>query len=98
MPPSRTGWSVSWPAWRPLSRRRPGTDVDRVAHQQPLGSVPAPGRPGEAPDPVVTLAQVAADVAGRRLWGGLDLTVRPGELVAVLGPNGVGKSTLVKVL
>jgi zinc/manganese transport system ATP-binding protein len=44
------------------------------------------------------LAQVAAEVGGRRLWGGLDLTVRPGELVAILGPNGVGKSTLVKVL
>ena len=39
-----------------------------------------------------------ASVGGRLLWSGVDLTVRPGEFVAVLGPNGVGKSTLIKVL
>ncbi|MEP7053718.1 MAG: metal ABC transporter ATP-binding protein [Actinomycetota bacterium] len=32
------------------------------------------------------------------LWSGVDLDVRAGEFVAVLGPNGVGKSTLIKVL
>ena len=47
---------------------------------------------------IVALEQVAAAVAGRRLWSGLNLRVLPGQLVAVLGPNGVGKSTLVKIL
>lgn len=29
------------------------------------------------------------------LWSGLDFSVRPGEFLTVLGPNGVGKSTLL---
>ncbi|MGH3770885.1 MAG: metal ABC transporter ATP-binding protein [Pseudonocardiaceae bacterium] len=47
---------------------------------------------------VVTLRDAAAERGGRRLWSGLDLTVAAGEFVAVLGPNGVGKSTLVQVI
>jgi len=47
---------------------------------------------------VLELRGAAVAVGGRRLWSGVDLTVRPGEFVAVLGPNGVGKSTMIKVL
>ena len=32
------------------------------------------------------------------LWSRLDLTVRRGEFIAVLGPNGVGKSTLLRAI
>jgi len=32
------------------------------------------------------------------LWSGLDLTVERGEFIAVLGPNGVGKSTLLHTI
>ena len=32
------------------------------------------------------------------LWSGLDLTVRRGEFIAVLGPNSVGKSTLLHAI
>ncbi|MDH6114501.1 zinc/manganese transport system ATP-binding protein [Kitasatospora sp. MAP12-15] len=48
--------------------------------------------------PVVALDGVAVQVGGRMLWSGVDLTVGEGEFTAVLGPNGVGKSTMVKLL
>lgn len=34
----------------------------------------------------------------KELLGGLNLTLQQGELVCLLGPNGVGKSTLIKTL
>jgi zinc/manganese transport system ATP-binding protein len=35
---------------------------------------------------------------GRVLWSGVDLDIAPGTFTAILGPNGVGKSTLLRVL
>ncbi len=49
-------------------------------------------------DPAVLLDGVAVSRGGRRLWGGVDLRVEEGQSVAVLGPNGVGKSTMLAVL
>ncbi|MYV52152.1 ATP-binding cassette domain-containing protein, partial [Streptomyces sp. SID3212] len=46
----------------------------------------------------MSLRGAAVRVGGRTLWSGVDLEVGAGEFTAVLGPNGVGKSTLVKVL
>ncbi len=50
------------------------------------------------PDTVFEMRDAAVRVGGARLWSGVDLTVGAGEFVAVLGPNGTGKSTLLKVL
>ncbi|MBD0737212.1 metal ABC transporter ATP-binding protein [Streptomyces sp. CBMA29] len=47
---------------------------------------------------VIALRGAAVRVGGRTLWSGVELDVGAGEFVAVLGPNGVGKSTLLQVL
>ncbi|MEY2437795.1 MAG: zinc/manganese transport system ATP-binding protein [Acidimicrobiaceae bacterium] len=49
-------------------------------------------------DCAVRLSHAETRVGGRVVWSDVDVTVGDGEFVAVLGPNGVGKSTLVKAL
>ena len=47
---------------------------------------------------LLELRGAAVRIGDRTLWSGVDLTVHKGEFVAVLGPNGVGKSTLIKAV
>ncbi|WSF91393.1 ATP-binding cassette domain-containing protein [Nocardia vinacea] len=46
----------------------------------------------------VKLDSASLSFGERALWQGLDLEIAPGEFVAVLGPNGSGKTSLLKVL
>jgi zinc/manganese transport system ATP-binding protein len=51
---------------------------------------------GETARSAVLFSHAAATAGGRVIWSEVNLAVAQGEFLAVLGPNGVGKSTLVK--
>ncbi len=48
--------------------------------------------------PLLEIDALRASVAGKEILTGLNLTVRPGEVHAIMGPNGSGKSTLANTL
>ena len=41
---------------------------------------------------------LAAERGGKQLFSGVDLLVRRGDRVGIVGPNGTGKTTLMKLL
>ncbi|MFC4504823.1 MULTISPECIES: metal ABC transporter ATP-binding protein [Streptomyces] len=49
-------------------------------------------------EPVIAMRGVRADLGSRPVLRGIDLTVRHGEVVALLGANGSGKSTAIRTV
>lgn len=65
------------------------------------------GRPGAAPEDAVLAARGVFKSYRRGIWPrrrsvhvlrGVDIALRPGEVVGLVGENGSGKSTLMKIL
>src|SRR5215471_4381042 len=51
-----------------------------------------------SPQPVLAVTDLVAGYGATEILRGVDLSIQPNEIVAVLGANGAGKSTLNRVL
>jgi zinc/manganese transport system ATP-binding protein len=59
---------------------------------------PRPIGSGTGAPPVLSIDDASLRFGPRQLWSHLDLVVEPGEFVAVLGANGSGKTSLLRVI
>ncbi|MEW1837644.1 ATP-binding cassette domain-containing protein [Nonomuraea angiospora] len=77
------------------------TQLAELRHRRgrgvPAEPVPAAPPPVQVDGPLFRLEGVVAGYADSTVLRGVDLAVRPGEVVALLGANGAGKSTTCAV-
>lgn len=52
----------------------------------------------EASDNVVEIRDVHYSIGRRAIFSGLDLTVKRGQITAIMGPSGTGKTTLLRLI
>ncbi|MBV9682020.1 MAG: ATP-binding cassette domain-containing protein, partial [Solirubrobacterales bacterium] len=71
-----------------------------TAHSTPaplqLSDSPAESRPGSSA-PALVVCDLGKRYGSVTALDGVELIVRPGELVGLVGANGAGKSTLMKI-
>ncbi len=47
---------------------------------------------------MLEVSDLQAEIDGKQILNGLSLSIKPGEIHAIMGPNGAGKSTLANIL
>jgi ABC transport system ATP-binding/permease protein len=97
---------LEWIRRSPSARRTKSIDrvekyFEMAAQEEPAPEleaeliIPPPPKLGER---VIELKEITLEIGGRKLIDGLNLDLRPGEKLGVIGANGLGKSSLLKVI
>ena len=81
-----------------LGLRYPWHDAGRDVRARTSEGGTLPPLPPNGARPLVALCGLEAGYGRRRVLHGIDLALYPGEFVALVGDNGVGKSTVARVL
>jgi len=58
----------------------------------------AAAQAADVTEPIVDVRGVSYGIGGRMIFDGLDLQAQRGEITAVMGPSGTGKTTLLRLL
>ena len=75
----------------------PGNDHGQAVHLSVQRSALSVERSSDfSTDSILCLSSVETDIGGSRILRGVNLEVRAGEVVALMGRNGVGKTTTLK--
>jgi zinc/manganese transport system ATP-binding protein len=69
-----------------------------MSHSAPQAAVVSSPTAAALGTPRIRLKDATLNYGDRAVWRDLNLDVAPGEFLAVLGPNGSGKTSLLKVL
>jgi phospholipid/cholesterol/gamma-HCH transport system ATP-binding protein len=54
--------------------------------------------PADSSDVAIDLRDVRYAINGRQIFAGLDMRIRRGQITAIMGPSGVGKTTLLRLI
>ncbi|HEX6337213.1 MAG TPA: branched-chain amino acid ABC transporter ATP-binding protein/permease [Jiangellaceae bacterium] len=99
--PARLRRTVAAPPTTPVAGAPPSEPAppEPTAHEAhvPARGVAVPAADHDAPV-AIECRDLARHYGGVRALDGLDLLIRQGELVGLIGPNGSGKTTLVNLL